>query len=192
MDIINARCRKIREDDLERLMNWRMDPDITRYMNTDPVLTMEGQRKWYEKICKEYEKGVSEDREGYYWVIEVDGVPAGFVSLAGVDRTAGKVHTGVYIGEKTKRSLRLTMDLQWNLYRYSFDVLGMNKVCEEVFEANKGVNRILDMCGSVREGVIRNDVCKNGVYYNVVVRGILKDEWDKKKKNLEYNFIDFE
>lgn len=47
---INARCRLIKPDDLEMIMDWRMRPEITRYMNTDPKLTIEGQKKWLQKI----------------------------------------------------------------------------------------------------------------------------------------------
>jgi len=47
---INAICRQIKEEDLEMIMNWRMMPEITRYMNSDPVLTLEGQKKWFKKI----------------------------------------------------------------------------------------------------------------------------------------------
>jgi hypothetical protein len=192
MDIIHAKCRKICEDDLEMLMHWRMQPDITRYMNTDPHLTMEGQRKWFCRIQEDAGKKLEDGRKGFYWILEVDDVPAGFVSLVDIDYAAKKVHTGVYIAEKSKRSLRLTLDLQWNLYRYSFEQLEMNKVCEEVFAENKAVNRILDICGSSREGVLRQHVFKNGVYYDVVTRGILKSEWDVKKQTLEYNLIEME
>ena len=189
MDRIDARCRKIQEGDLQQLMDWRMRPDITAYMNTDPHLTMEGQREWLRKIREEEGKG---EPGGYYWLLEVDGVPAGFVSLVGADWTSKRISTGVYIGAKEKRSLRLALDLQWNLYRYAFEVLGMHKVCEEVFAENRAVNRILDLCGSQREGILRDHVYKNGAYYDVVVRGILADAWQEKKKGLEYNQIWFE
>ncbi len=179
---INAICRQIKEEDLEMIMNWRMMPEITRYMNSDPVLTLEGQKKWFKKI--------RESERDLYWMLEVDGVPSGVVSLVEFD--GHKVHTGVYIAAKEKRSLKLTMYLQWNLYRYSFEVLKANKVCEEVFEANKGVNRILDMCGSKREGVLRNHVYKNGEYYNVIVRGILKEEWTEIEKKHIFDIIRFE
>lgn len=76
---INAFCRQIKEEDLEMIMNWRMLPEITRYMNTDPELTIEGQRKWFEKIKK--------SEKEFYWILEVDGVPAGVVSLSGYDST---------------------------------------------------------------------------------------------------------
>lgn len=176
--------RKIREDDLERIMNWRMQPDITKYMNSDPKLTLEGQKKWFEKIKK--------SETDFYWVLVVDGVPSGIASLVDYDKQSGKIHTGVYIAEKSKRSLQLTMELQWSLYDYAFDVLGVHKVCEEVFEANKAVNRILDMIGSKREGVLRDHIYKNGTYYNVVVRGILKEEWDSLREKISYQSYPFE
>lgn len=192
MEIINARCRKIKENDLKMIMDWRMLPEITRYLNSNPKLTMEGQYSWFHKIKAEEEKSIENGRKGFYWILEVDEIPVGFVSLVNADSSAKKIETGVYIAVKEKRSMRLAIDIQWNLYDYAFGVLNMHKVCEEVFEANSAVNRILDMCGSKREGVLRDHVCKEGQYYNVVVRGILKDEWMKKKKDLNYNVIEFE
>ena len=38
--------RAIQESDLENIMRWRMAEDITKYMNTNPKLTLEGQKKW--------------------------------------------------------------------------------------------------------------------------------------------------
>ena len=105
MDKINAYCRKIQEKDLEKLMQWRMRPDITKYMNTDPKLTIEGQKKWFERIVKDSELSVEEGRKGFYWLLEVDGVPTGFVSLVNIDPLNQRTHTGVYIAEKAKRSL---------------------------------------------------------------------------------------
>ena len=192
METIHAKFRKIREEDLEKLMYWRMLPEITQYMNTDPKLTMEGQKAWYSCIKAEEQKSLKEGRKGFYWIIEVDDMPVGFASLVDIDYGAKKLQTGAYVAEKAKRSLRLAIDMQWNLYRYAFDVLGMNKVCEEVFAENKAVNRILDICGSKREGLLRSHIYKNGKYYDMVVRGILKSEWDEKKVVLEYHKIDIE
>ena len=45
-----SRFRKVREEDLKIIMHWRMSPDITKYMCSDPVLTIEGQKRWFEKI----------------------------------------------------------------------------------------------------------------------------------------------
>lgn len=183
-ETLQVRCRKIQKEDLGLIMEWRMRPDITKYMNTDPVLTMEGQLKWFEKI--------QTDADNFYWVVEVDGAAAGIASLVDRDQQAGRIHTGVYIAVKEKRSLQLIVELQWNLYEYAFEKLGMHKVCEEVFAENKGVLRILDLCGSKKEGVLREHIFKNGTYYDVVVRGILREEWGMQKEKIAFGRFDFE
>ena len=66
---MSVTLRKIRESDLETIMGWRMDPEITRYMNTDPRLTLEGQKKWYASV--------RENPDVRYWMILVDGQEAG-------------------------------------------------------------------------------------------------------------------
>lgn len=192
MEIINARCRKIREEDLAILMEWRMMPEITRYMNTDPKLTMEGQISWLDRIRQEEKKNLLDGRRNFYWILEVDNEAAGFMSLVNINMISRKLETGAYVAVKRKRSLRLAIDIQWNLYHYAFDVLNMHKVCEEVFAENEAVNKLLDICGSTREGILRDHILKNDSYHDVVVRGILKEEWDKKKVDLQYNKFDFE
>lgn len=49
---MSVTLRKVTEGDLEQIMRWRMDPEITRYMNTDPKLTLEGQKKWLPKCSR--------------------------------------------------------------------------------------------------------------------------------------------
>lgn len=184
MEQLKIEFRCIQEEDLENLMHWRMQPDITKYMNTDPQLTLEGQRKWYHHI-------LTED-PGYYWIITVNNVKVGLASLVSPDPASNQIHTGVYIAVKEKRSLRLILDVQWNLYAYAFDTLNYHKVCEEIFSENKAVLRILDLCGSKREGELRSHIFKNGLYHDVTVRGILKDEWDAIKPSLQYNHAEIE
>lgn len=41
---MKVELKKLQENDLEIVMDWRMRPYITKYMNTDPVLTIDGQK----------------------------------------------------------------------------------------------------------------------------------------------------
>lgn len=184
MEHLDIEFRRIQECDLELLRQWRMQPDITKYMNTDPQITVEDQKSWYNRIMQQ--------KDEYYWIIVVDNVKVGLASLVEPDLKNRRIHTGVYVAVKEKRSLRLILDIQWNLYSFAFDRLGYHKVCEEVFSLNKPVLRILDMCGSKREGELRNHVFKNGIYYDVTVRGILQNEWNEMKESLNYNIVKIE
>ena len=106
--------RPIEEKDLEDIMRWRMDPEITKYMNTNPKLTLEGQKKWFAAI--------SSNSDVKYWVIEVDGQGAGVINLTGLNREDGVLGWAYYVGEKKLRSMKLALALEMSLYDYIFDV----------------------------------------------------------------------
>ena len=94
---MSVTLRKITEEDLEQIMRWRMDPEITRYMNTDPKLTLEGQKKWFAKV--------QQDPDVSYWIIQIDGTPAGVINYTGLTDPAGALGWGYYVGEEKLRSI---------------------------------------------------------------------------------------
>lgn len=175
--------RPLTEADMEKTMRWRMDPDITRYMNTDPVLTLEGQKKWLEKM--------RQDETVRYWMIVADGTDAGVINLADMDFDKKESNWGYYVGEKKVRSLKLSLTLEWNLYDYVFETLGFTRLYNEVLSANEGVVKLHLMCGSKIDAVYPEYVEKNGVKYDVTAISITAEEWAEKKKTLHYDKIVF-
>ncbi|MEE4205818.1 MAG: UDP-4-amino-4,6-dideoxy-N-acetyl-beta-L-altrosamine N-acetyltransferase, partial [Erythrobacter sp.] len=68
--------RNLHEDDLELVRHWRMSPEITRFMYTDPDISPEDQRAWHRKIAASPRDRV--------WIIELleGAVPVGLLSLS--------------------------------------------------------------------------------------------------------------
>lgn len=184
MEQINARCRKVKEADLEQIMIWRMMPEITKYMNTDPKLTLEGQRKWFEKIS-------SKDDE-FYWIIEVEEEPVGLLSFVDWDKHNSIIHTGVYIAVKEKRSIVLTVNLQLSMYEFAFEKLGVNKVSMEILSNNRNIINLNERLGATREGILRQAIKKDETYYDLYLLSVLKEEWPHVKNKTKYNSIEFE
>ena len=60
---------------------------------------------------------------------------------------------------------------------YAFRTLNLNRIWLHVFEFNERALRAYEKVGFVREGVLRQDVFREGRYWNTVVMGILRDEW---------------
>ena len=168
--------KKIRETDMEMVRKWRMLPEVTRYMYTDPIITLEQQLEWYKRVS---------DSDDLYWIILQDNVPVGLASLVNWDKHNNRITGGCYIAVKNNETFRLAIDLQLNLLNYAFNVLNVNKVCGEVISENVGTLRILELCGSIREGILREHVYKNGRYYDVVVQSTIKSDWKKIKKRLK-------
>lgn len=176
--------RKIHEDDLEKIMHWRMDKDITRYMNTDPILTIETQRKWLQSI--------SENENIKYWLVEVDGQPAGVINLCDIDWKQGNSSWGYYIGEKSLRSLKLAISLEMSLYDYVFDVLNFRELHNEAFSLNEGVIKLHLACGSHIVSEVKGEVIKAGAAYDITHISITADEWNSIRHNKKYEKVNYD
>lgn len=183
-DAMNVEMTRVREDDLDMIMDWRMRPYITRYMNTDPVLTREGQRKWFQRIQN------SEDQ--IHWVIRLDGKPIGLINVVEIDRVNSRCSWGYYIAEKEYRSLQLATFLEWSLYDYVFDVLKLHKLCNETWTENAQVVKLHIICGSTQDGIMRQHIYKNGVFHDVSIGSILAEEWFARCVNAKYDRFNFE
>ena len=176
--------RLITENDLEMIMNWRMSESVTRFMNTNPKLTIEGQKKWFDSL--------KTDDKSRNWIIEVDGMPAGLINLIDIDWKNGNTSWGYYIGEEKLRSLKLAISLEMSLYDYCFDVLGFEEVHNEVFKLNEGVWKLHLACGDRIVKEVAGEVVKDGVAYDIVHLSIERDEWLKLRVNKKYEKISFD
>lgn len=181
---MDIELRKIGPDDLEILMQWRMKPEITKYMYTDPILDMEKQRNWYDKIKK--------DKNSVYWIIYCNNERIGELSIQNIDYINKRCSWAYSIGNDSFRGIGLGKTLECNIYDYVFEELCLNKLCCEVFLFNKKVIDLHKKFGSVVEGILKDHILKKGIYYDVVVMGITNDMWKNKKGTFEYKKIKIE
>lgn len=178
---MSLELRKIKKDDLEKIMNWRMDPDVTKYMYTDPKLNLEKQIEWYEQV-------VSSSAERY-WLIVIDDIAIGVLNLTEIDERNRRCSWAYYIGDTSFRGRGIARSLECNIYDYVFEDLGLNKLCCEVFIFNEKVISIHEKFGSEIEGTLKQHIFKNGEFHDVVTMAITKDKWLKIKSDYEYDKI---
>ena len=159
--------RKLREEYLEVVRQWRMREDITRGMYTDPVITPEQQQQWFKQI--------SADPTQMHWVVLRDAKPIGLTSISAASQVHKCCQTGGYIAED--RDFAAVIAVEYGLLKVAFDVLGMNRVQAEVLSNNMRIVKMHEMEGYTTEGVLRQAVCKNGQYYDIYVQSMLREEW---------------
>lgn len=180
---MSVTLRDIRESDLENIMRWRMDEEITRYMNTNPRLTMEGQRRWLQTI--------QENKDVEYWLIEVDGIPAGVINLTGLTVPTGDIGWAYYVGEKRLRGIKTALSLEMSMYDYVFDRLNKQAVYSDVFTLNQGVIALHKICGCEIVEEKKNHVCKEGVCYDVTFMRMTAERWREVRNDKKYEKILF-
>ena len=175
--------RDIREDDLENIMTWRMSDEVTRYMNTNPKLTIEGQKKWLSSI--------RENPDVRYWIIEVDKEAAGVINLTGLSKSDGNIGWAYYVGVKRLRSIKTALALEMSMYDYALADLGRQAVYSDVFTLNSGVIQLHKLCGCETVEERRQAVLKDGVYYDVTYMRMTRDRWLEIRGGKKYEKIYF-
>ncbi|WP_172257156.1 UDP-4-amino-4,6-dideoxy-N-acetyl-beta-L-altrosamine N-acetyltransferase [Saccharibacillus deserti] len=169
------------KDHLEKVLQWRTSPEVTKYMFTDIPYDLDNQYKWFDKV-KESEKEI-------YWMICYKNTEIGVVSLNDIDLKNRKTSAGYYIGEKNFRRLG-GMVLPY-LYNFIFYELGLNKATAEIMSENSNVIKLHQMYGFREVGVFYQHIYKNDRYYDVNVLELLREDWEvsgQRYKNLLLSF----
>ena len=166
--------RNITEDDLEMILTWRTNPEVTRYMFTDPDLSLQQQHRWLQNI--------SADKTRRDWIINADSEDVGLVSLVHIDNHNRRCDWAYYLGSPTVRGKGIGRAVELNILRYVFEVLKLNKLCGEVLAFNEKVVEIHQKYGSKVEGRRRAHIYKDGEFLDVVEVGILREEWEQDVK----------
>lgn len=125
---MNISLKKIDENDLDLLRNWRMQENITKYMLTDPIITKESQLEWFNKI--------NNDESRIDYVIVCDDVRIGYYGITNINYDNSSCEIGFYIGENEYRGKGIFKVVQKQIEDKIFNDLGLNKVVINVLENN--------------------------------------------------------
>jgi len=96
----------------------------------------------------------------------------------------GRASWGWYIGEAAARGRGAGRAAQALGLDLAFDELGLFKVSAEVLADNDVALKAQAAAGFRREGYLREHVIKDGVRRDVVLLGILADEWRARRESL--------
>jgi len=164
--------KKLDENDLEQVLEWRTSKHVTQYMYTDIEKNLENQKSWF--------KAISMDHTQYYWIIYYKDIAIGLLSINNLDRRNKKATFGYYIGD-----LNYTMiagRIHAYLYNFVFFELGLNKLYAEVMEGNEGMMKIHLHYGFTKEGTFRQHIYKYGRYHDVHYFELLATTWKNNCK----------
>jgi RimJ/RimL family protein N-acetyltransferase len=85
---------------------------------------------------------------------------------------------GITVGEKPEQGKGHGTAATRLILRYAFETLNLNRVWLEVYEYNQSGRRVYEKVGFRTEGVLRQHTYRQGRYWNMIIMGILREEWD--------------
>lgn len=173
--------RKLEEQDLELVLDWRTSEHVTQYMYTDIEKNMNHQRKWFDRI--------SQDGTQYYWIIQYKGQPIGLISLNQIDRVHNKATFGYYIGDLNYSII--AGRIHPYLYNFAFFELGLNKLYAEVMEGNDGMMKMHLHYGFTHTATFKDHIYKYGKHHDVEYFELLASTWKNDCKKFHKYKADF-
>lgn len=161
------------ETDLEACWKWINDPEINRYLLTTPPTSLEEERKFFEKSSQKNSDSVTfaiETLKGRKFI--------GTVGVSGIRPIERIGSTGSLIGEKEYWGKGYGTDAKMLLLNHAFNTMNLFKINSSVTEFNERSAGALKKQGYVQEGVVRQDIFREGQYWDRIVFGLLKSEFD--------------
>ena len=163
--------RAIETADAQHLQPWLNDLEITRGMTPYRPISLEAEEGFIGAMGKT-------DRDVILGIVDrATDALVGATGLHEIDQQARNAQLGIFIGNKTAHGMGFGSEATRLIVSYGFDTLNLNRVWLRVYENNPRAQRIYEKIGFVKEGVLRQHAYREGRYLDVIVMGVLRDEW---------------
>lgn len=149
-------------EDTDLIVEWRNSEAVRRNFIYQELFTKEGHENW---IRTQVDTG----RVVQTIICDIaTGKPLGSVYIRDIDRHHNKAEYGIFIGEADARGRGVGTAAAKLMLQYCFEEAGLHRVYLRAFAENKQAIGSYEKAGFVREGLLKDDVCIDGKYRDIV------------------------
>ncbi|MCI9141671.1 MAG: GNAT family N-acetyltransferase [Lachnospiraceae bacterium] len=163
--------RLMTEADTDLIIAWRNTDSVRKNFIYQELFTREGHEAWIQTMIRT-------GRAIQMIICELaTEKPLGSVYIRDIDRQHNKAEYGIFIGEAQARGRGLGTAAAKLMLRYCFEEEGLHRIYLRALSDNLQAIRSYEKAGFVREGCLKDDVCIDGKYRDIiwmaaVIRGI--------------------
>ena len=172
----NIYLRALERADAPALVPWFNDVEVTRTLAVRRPVNLQGEEEFLARV---YE---SEHDLVLGIMVTQDDAFIGVTGLHRMDFQNRHACFGISIGDTRAWGNSYGTEATSLMVQHAFETLNMNRVWLHVFETNERGIRAYEKVGFQREGVLRQEVYREGRYSNVIVMGVLREEWDTQQQ----------
>lgn len=170
------------EKDPEVEARWTQSAEFMRLFEFDPArpMSVAAVKKQYEKL----EKQIEEHKNFFHFMIraKADDRLIGKAMIHRIEWTNGSGNIRLGIGSPEDRRKSYGSQTLQMLLHFAFAELNLYRVAANVAEYNEGALALVKKFGFVEEVCRRQALEKDGRRWNLIVFGLLQDEWLKQAK----------
>jgi RimJ/RimL family protein N-acetyltransferase len=162
-------------EDKDTFARWTLDDDYLRLLDDDPI---QPESAFH---FSSFDSARSSNNSYYFHLRTLsDDRLIGFVVLFNIKWASQTSELAIGIGEADYRGKGYGSDTLSLILNYAFNELNLFRVGLNVMDYNTKAIAAYERAGFVREGLRRKAVLREGMRYDLVQFGILRDEWQSK------------
>jgi RimJ/RimL family protein N-acetyltransferase len=170
------RLRPMRPDDTAVWLVEAHDSEAVRFLNYGMVLPKS--EKDAAAFGERYAHFNNTDERIMFSIETLAGELVGGINIHSMDQKNGTFETGTRLYRQF-RGLGFAFEAKLILLRYAFHELRYQKYNIHCMETNKAMIRHAQRLGCQEEGRMRRSIYTNGRYYDELIFGLTREEFDK-------------
>ena len=169
--------RAVKRSDISHFLKWFNAPEVIQYLDMYLPMTEMAEEKWIEDMATRGRAGT----DVHFTIESTDGETSRPIGTVGLHRISPKDHSalfGIAIGEKECWNKGYGTEATRLILDYGFLQLNLHRIWSGAFAFNERSVKLHMRVGFVEEGRQREANFKNGEFHDMVMFGILRDEWE--------------
>lgn len=169
--------RALELDDYVLINKWRSDPTISKYLGGNVFFVSS------ERERKSIENKIQDDSKNIYLSICDTNTNQliGYTSINNLDLRNRKAEWGgTLIGDTNFLGKGLGKEASALMLRFLFDQYPIHKCYAYCLQEHPATLKLFDSLGFVKDGILRDEVFKNGEFKNILLFSILREEINGK------------
>ena len=163
--------RPIQLEDLDSIMEWINDPDITRnFSSMSKKITREEEHAFLQRT-------IESPSDRLCAIVDTDGNYLGNAGVHKIYWPARNGRLGVVIGKTQAQGKGLGQEALKLLTAYGFMSLGLHKIWVVHFETNGRMKHIMKKLSYCQEGLLRDEYFHAGGFHNMMRHAMLEEEF---------------
>ena len=167
------KLRFMTREDTDLIVKWRNNPRVRYNFIYQELFTPEGHLHWFDTM-------IATGKAIQFIICEMDTErPIGSVYFRDISAQHHKAEYGIFIGEDDAVGKGIGSEVCRLACDYGFRVENWHKIILRAFAENQAALRSYEKAGFQREALLKDEVCIDGVYRDIVLMGLLNPQHTK-------------
>ncbi|HZF59439.1 MAG TPA: GNAT family protein [Rubrobacter sp.] len=168
------RLRPLVQGDVPLLTRWLFDPDVLHWLHLSEDPT---ELRAEEAVRERFERMQADPFTETWRIDSAEGKPVGQIELVDIHPLQRRAEMHLLVGEKNVWGRGYGSRAVRRLLGHAFEDLNLRRVFAMADEDNGRVIRLFERCGFAREGLLRRHRLRHGQPVDMVVMGVLEEEY---------------